>query len=291
MIEQLHGEVEKVNQLVLEQDSRIELLEQKLENFQFLGSDSGNINSQITKTGTPDLASIGVIQEAEKTHTQKLSTDSLSFNLDNVELRPWQIAALVLVFFIILLSLLISINRLLVGRAVEFLTGGRIEYDDDSPSFFYAFSKKPRLRSKIKMRDERSELSEENDFEEEYRESEHKREDFDDDSFLVHGEYESHVEELSFPERINQLIDEGEFEEAKKVLKFASKMDFDEGYLNLCLLKIFMAQSNNEQFTKLFEEIKEDIDNYSSDIQLQISELKAEMAVEDIIEYSQEKLI
>jgi FimV-like protein len=268
VIEQLQSEIISLNEKVLIQSERISLLEQRIEGFE-------SING----------LEVGVAIQGDGVNPTAVIASKPLKNVTFV--NPLYVIGAVIIALMAFFAWLAYLNRYFIGRSVERLSNGSIEFDEDSPSFFYAFSKRRQLLRTV-IAEEDFDHSGGKDSDVNTQKSDVKKDEFDDD-FLIDGEYESHVEELSFPERINQLIDEGEFEEAKKVMKFASELDFEEGYLNLCLLKIFMAQSDNERFAKLFSEIKSNMDSYSNDIQLQISELQAEMTVEDIIEYSQEK--
>ena len=115
-------------------------------------------------------------------------------------------------------------------------------------------------------------------------------EDFEDYSFFVDDEELMDVEELSFPDRIKQLIESGDYEEAKKTLNFATAANVDDHEINVSMLKIFAAESDQESFDKLFERVHANIEEYDAESQLLIAELQSEMAIGQVINFDSDQM-
>ena len=115
-------------------------------------------------------------------------------------------------------------------------------------------------------------------------------EDFEDYSFFVDDEELMDVEELSFPDRIKQLIESGDYEEAKKTLNFATAANVDDHEINVSMLKIFAAEADQESFDKLFERVHANIEEYDAESQLLIAELQSEMAIGKVINFDSDQM-
>jgi len=100
--------------------------------------------------------------------------------------------------------------------------------------------------------------------------------DFDDDFFLEDDESVD-VEEMNLSDRIKQLLNAGNFGEAKKTIDFAHEANMDEKYLDFCRLKIFAAEQNKSEFAKTFNRVNRRINDFHPDIQFKIAELHREM--------------
>jgi len=98
------------------------------------------------------------------------------------------------------------------------------------------------------------------------------------------------VEELSFPDRIKQLIDSGDYDEAKKTVDFAKVADVNEHDINVYLLKIFSAEGDRESFNKLFDKIHANIEHYDAEAQLIVAQLQSEMAIGQVVNFNTDKI-
>ena len=167
------------------------------------------------------------------------------------------------------------------------LFGSRYEYDKDAP-VFDSISKKRTLRRDLSHL-ETTEKS--NDSPNDMDLTKKKEvEDFEDYSFFVDDEELMDVEELSFPDRIKQLIDSGDYDEARKTVSFASVANINENEIDVYMLKIFAAESDRESFDDLFEKIHANIDEYDAETQLMIAELQSEMTVGKMINFSTDQI-
>ena len=115
-------------------------------------------------------------------------------------------------------------------------------------------------------------------------------EDFEDYSFFVDDEELMDVEELSFSDRIMQLIDSGDYDEAKKTLNFATAANVDDHEINVSMLKIFAAEEDRESFDKLFDRIHANIEEYDAESQLIVAELQSEMAIGKVINFDSDQM-
>ena len=100
--------------------------------------------------------------------------------------------------------------------------------------------------------------------------------DFDDDYFIV-DEESVDVDEMNLSDRIKQLLNAGNFTEAKKTIDFAQETNMDEKYLDFCRLKIYAAEDNKSDFAKTFNRVNRRINDFHPDIQLKIADLHREM--------------
>lgn len=100
--------------------------------------------------------------------------------------------------------------------------------------------------------------------------------DFDDDYFIV-DEESVDVEEMNLSDRIKQLLNAGNFTEAKKTIDFAQETNMDVKYLDFCRLKIYAAEDNKSDFAKTFNRVNRRINDFHPDIQLKIADLHREM--------------
>ena len=98
------------------------------------------------------------------------------------------------------------------------------------------------------------------------------------------------VEELSFSDRIMQLIDSGDYDEAKKTLNFATAANVDDHEINVSMLKIFAAEEDRESFDKLFDRIHANIEEYDAESQLIVAELQSEMAIGKVINFDSDQM-
>lgn len=116
--------------------------------------------------------------------------------------------------------------------------------------------------------------------------------DHDDDYFDDVGDYlvEEHsgfdITESDFSDRMNDLINNGEIEQAREIISKveAGKVDADE--LDICLLKVTAAEKDKAEFAKVFNRVNRHINDFHPDLQYQIAKLHRQMFdTEDVIDF------
>ncbi len=283
-VDDLKNEVAYLSQQVIAQEERIQLLEERLAiaESQTSLSDTNTVSlvnaedqSNAVKASSPTENTSTVVQPSE-TERPLAGTTATSGS----SIKVWSLAALAL--------FLLGLGYVARHRVLPFvlrLFGDRYEYDEEA-SLFDSVSKKRKVRRDLSSVNTVSPSS--GDI---LKPQKEELDDFEDYSFFVDDEELMDVEELSFPDRIKQLIDSGDFDEAKQTVNFASEANVNEHDINVYLLKIFAAESDRESFDKLFDKIHANIDEYDAEAQLMVAELQSEMAIGKVINFNSEKMV
>ena len=279
--------------VIVDQPSIInERLEQPVDNSSIIEQPVDN--SSIIEQSVVDASSIveasPVVSEpsssSQTTEAEPTFAATATSEKSNTSLTSWIFGGLVL---LLLGVAFIARNRLI--PAVLKLFGNKYEYEEDSSVFGSITEKRITRRdlSELTTPDVASRhvdpdvISTTNNNKDEF-------EDFEDYSFFVDDEELMDVEELSFPDRIKQLIDSGDYDEAKKTVSFATVANVDEHDINIYMLKIFAAESDRESFDKLFDKVHANIDEYDAESQLVIAELQSEMAIGKVINFGSDQI-
>ena len=329
VVDELKNEITYLNEKLTAQETRIKVLEERLAISEALNNtvaaSDQSLSDQALVNNTEPVDTV-VVAPVVSSNEGNLNESNLNTNANNIEqaietfetaettTEPEKTAGVVsskttittfteaftektgltsvtpLILSILSLFLLgfayISRHRFI--PAVLKLFGNRYEYDKDAP-MFDSISKKRMLRrdlSHLQMTEESN--GSQNDVARTKKRKE--VEDFEDYSFFVDDEELMDVEELSFPDRIKQLIDSGDYDEARKTVSFASVANVNENEIDVYMLKIFAAESDRESFDDLFDKIHANIDEYDAETQLMIAELQSEMTVGKIINFSADQI-
>ena len=275
----LKNEVAYLSQQVVAQEERIKLLEERLSIAESQGSLGSVNNAVLVKPANQnDIAQDSPV--ALESSSEVGQTSEVAATASNSSTKIWSLSALAL--FLLGLGY-VARHRLL--PLVLRLFGDRYEYDEEA-SFLDSVSKKRKVRRDLGNVQAVSPSS--GDV---LKPQKEEIDDFEDYSFFVDDEELMDVEELSFPDRIKQLIDSGDFDEAKQTVNFASEANVNEHDINVYLLKIFAAESDRESFDKLFDKIHANIDEYDAEAQLMVAELQSEMAIGKVINFNSEKMV
>lgn len=324
-INELKGEVAYLNQQLAAQEQRIIILEDRLAISESLrnGSDSSNsIVSESVNEGVvaaPDSSEIAQIEPSNSIVVPAATPIDDGSSVSNVESESSSIASSQLpsqteaaasvtgispvnnptgfsgwifagiALLVLGLGYLSYIGRHKLIPALLKVFGNRYEYDDEAP-LSEAISKKRRtLRDLSQIQKEKTQ-AQPNGEELAQQEVQEVKDDFEDYSFFVDDEELMDVEEFSFPDRIKQLIDSGDYDEARKTVTFASVANVSEDDINLYLLKIFAAEADEESFNKLFDKVHANIESYDEETQMVIAELQSEMAIGKVINFQSDKI-